>query len=411
MAARANIKWTGSHWLVPSQSHKGSYRVDAEATECTCDNFELTGQPCKHIHAVRFVKERNRFQPIPELPADVDGTVIRPKKPTYKQDWPKYNAAQTNEKREFLGLLSDLCSTVPEPPRKPGRGRKPVPLADGLFAAMFKVYSGFSARRFTTDLRDAEAAGHIDKAAHFNVVLRVLEDAAVTPILKELVTRSSLPLRAVETTFAVDSSGFSSSKFERWYDAKYGVERKRSTWVKTHICVGCKTNVVTAVEIGDAHDGQMFPGLVATTAEHFTLGDVTADKAYLSADNLEHVEKLGGHPFIPFKTNCVPDKNGPTWERLFHLFALERENFLKRYHQRSNVESTFSAVKRKFGDSVRSKTPTAMTNEVLAKLVCHNIVCCIHEAHELGIEVGFGEKADEPEPAEDQPRLLRFPGA
>ena len=61
-------------------------------------------------------------------------------------------------------------------------------------------------------------------------------------------------------------------------------------------------------------------------------------------------------------------------------------------------------VKANFGDSVRSKTPTAMANEVLAKLVCHNVVCCIHEMHELGIEVGFGEKRGEP-------GVIRFPGA
>src|SRR5438045_8097844 len=96
---------------------------------------------------------------------------------------------------------------------------------------------------------------------------------------------------------------------------------------------GVLTDCVAAVEIGDAHDSQFFPGLVAATAENFTLGDVTADKAYLSRDNLELVESFGAAPFIPFKVNNRGDKNGPTWERLFHLFALEREAFLKRYHQ------------------------------------------------------------------------------
>jgi hypothetical protein len=46
-------------------------------------------------------------------------------------------------------------------------------------------------------------------------------------------------------------------------------------------------------------------------------------------------------------------------------------------------------IKRKFGDSVRSKTDVAMKNEVLAKLVCHNICCVNQEAHELGIDPGF----------------------
>ncbi|QDU23956.1 hypothetical protein ETAA1_59670 [Urbifossiella limnaea] len=29
-----------------------------------------------------------------------------------------------------------------------------------------------------------------------------------------------------------------------------------------------------------------------------------------------------------------------------------------------------------------------MANEVLAKVVCHNVVCCIHADHELRIDVG-----------------------
>ena len=33
------------------------------------------------------------------------------------------------------------------------------------------------------------------------------------------------------------------------------------------------------------------------------------------------------------------------------------------YHKRSNVESTFSMIKAKFRDHVRSKTPVAMVNE------------------------------------------------
>jgi hypothetical protein len=35
------------------------------------------------------------------------------------------------------------------------------------------------------------------------------------------------------------------------------------------------------------------------------------------------------------------------------------------------------AVKRKFGDSVMSKTDAAMTNEVLCKILCHNLTCLI----------------------------------
>jgi hypothetical protein len=59
------------------------------------------------------------------------------------------------------------------------------------------------------------------------------------------------------------------------------------------------------------------------------------------------------------------------------------------FHARSNVESTISAIKRKFGDSVRSKGDVAMKNECLCKVLAHNVCVCIAEWYALGIEPVF----------------------
>jgi hypothetical protein len=53
------------------------------------------------------------------------------------------------------------------------------------------------------------------------------------------------------------------------------------------------------------------------------------------------------------------------------------------------VESTIMAIKTKFGDGLRSKTETAMKNEVLAKILCHNLCVLIGAMHELGIQLDF----------------------
>ena len=74
------------------------------------------------------------------------------------------------------------------------------------------------------------------------------------------------------------------------------------------------------------------------------------------------------------------------------------------------MESTFSAVKRKFGDAVRARTETAMRNEVLAKLVCHNLSCVIREWYELGIDPSDWGMATKPSQQADGPPILRFPG-
>ena len=404
LAARSTIEQRQTYWYVPSTTQKGGYRVDYAATNCTCEDYELRQLPCKHIFAVRFVKERNRGKPLPEQPAADEGTPLTPPptKPICRQNWPLYNAAQTNEKRLFLILLADLCQSIVYVPRA-GRGRPRVPLPDAIFAAVYKVYSTVSGRRFTSDLIAAQEAGHIAHAPHYNSIFRVLEDADTSTTLKQLVVRSSLPLKAVETQYAVDSSGFSTSRFERWFDQKYGVTRKKADWVKCHLMCGVKTNVVTAVEVNDSGDATMYRPLAETTARNFTIEEISADKAYSSYANLEFTDTLGAKPFIPFKAGSRGDTRPGPWERMFHYFSLNREEFLKHYHKRSNVESTFSMMKAKFGDAVRSKTDTAMTNEVLCKVVCHNVCCLIHEMYELGITPTFGTEGEEP------PAILRFP--
>ena len=84
----------------------------------------------------------------------------------------------------------------------------------------------------------------------------------------------------------------------------------------------------------------------------------------------------GGQAFIAFKSNATGEVGG-VFEKAFQYFQFKHDEYMQHYHKRSNVESTFSAVKRKFGDSVMSKTDTAMVNEVLCKLLCHNLSCLI----------------------------------
>src|SRR5258708_30229564 len=75
---------------------------------------------------------------------------------------------------------------------------------------------------------------------------------------------------------------------------------------------------------------------------------------------------------------------------MFHYFSLNRDEFFAKYHKRSNIESTFSMIKAKFGDHVRSRCDVAMKNEVLCKVLCHNICCLISAIYELGLEPAFG---------------------
>jgi transposase len=401
IAAKSKLKpITGGRWLVPSQTKDkgGDYyytvKPDPAHPHCTCPDFVSRQQRCKHIYAVEIVVERE-YTDDGETQTFTETVTV---KKTYKQEWPAYNAAQVNEKDQFQVLLAELCKGIGGPSQAMGRPR--LPLEDMIFSAVFKVYSTVSGRRFASDLRDAHAKGHISKVPHYNSVFNYFENEMLTPYLKMLIEESSLPLQTIESDFAVDSSGFSTSKFVQWVQAKHHNPKlmEQRDWVKIHLMCGVKTNVVTAIEITDryAGDSPQFKGLVETTGRNFAMSEVSADKAYLSADNLQTVLDHHAMPYIPFKSNSAPAKTSKnaTWRRMYHYFCYNQNWFMKEYHKRSNVETTFSMIKVKFGDSLRSKTKTAQINEALCKVLAHNLCCLIQSMFELKIKPEFWNESN-----------------
>jgi hypothetical protein len=162
-------------------------------------------------------------------------------------------------------------------------------------------------------------------------------------------------------------------------------------WIKVHLMCGVKTNIVTAVEVTGAHgaDSPRFRPLVRRTAENFDMNEVSADKAYLSYHNLTFVGMQNATPFIPFKSTSLGTSENVFWEKMYNYFMYKREDFLAHYHKRSNVETTMSMIKRKFGDYLRSKTDTALVNEALAKVLCHNLCWLIQSMFEFDIVPTF----------------------
>jgi len=312
------------------------------------------------------------------------------KRQTYPQKWKEYNAAQVNEKDEFKLLLRNLCDQIPVSVAPAGRGRPKIALSDSVFIACFKVYATISARRFMCDLDDAKEDGLIETVPHFNAISNALESDELTPILTQLIELAATPLKEIESDFAVDSTGFTSSRFHRWFDHKYGKVRQEHDWVKAHAICGVTTNVITAVEIRDrnTNDSPMLPVLLNKTAEAFTVREVSADMAYASESNFQAVAGIDAKAFIPFRKSTTGSIGG-LFAKAFYFFCLNREEFCEHYHKRSNAESTFSMIKAKFGDYVRSKTDTAMKNEVLCKVLCHNICCLISAMYELDVRPVF----------------------
>ena len=156
--------------------------------------------------------------------------------------------------------------------------------------------------------------------------------------------------------------------------------------------------IVSDKNSGDAPE--FGPLLRGTVEDGFRPATVVADKGYLSAANYALAESLGIEPYIPFRAGTVSAEvnrirgvsKPESWVKAYHLFRANRAEFDRNYHRRSNVESVFSALKRKFGENIRSRVPVAQVNEVLCKLIAYNLTVVVHEMFENGIAPQFSAR-------------------
>ena len=389
IAALTKIKKDEQGYRVPSQSDNGTYTVnlDGDSPVCTCPDFVLAARPCKHIYGVLLSIQREELGEHGQN----EGLKELPIRKTYPQNWESYDSAQTHELEHFDPLLWELCRHLVQPRHR--FARPPLPIADVAYAVVTKAQRGMSRRRSMTDIRRAHQNAYVDHVPSDSSISRYLNSPDLIPVLKWLIIKSALPLATVEHDFAIDSTGFASTNYDRWFSHKWGKVVKETQWVKAHLLCGVKTKVVVAADISEAaaNDSPYLKRLVEDIQhEDYNIEELSADKAYLSKSNFEFAETLEVDLYVPFKVNSRRQnpkrKRSGAWERAYDFFTYRHDEFLEHYHKRSISETVMHMIKAKYGAFIRSKTPVAQYNEVLAKVLCHNIYVLIQQAYELGIE-------------------------
>lgn len=313
-----------------------------------------------------------------------------------KFSWHNYNLSQTKEKALFVNILGDLCNLIVE--ARNAKGRKPRPLKDIAFAVVMKEYLNTSSRRVQSDLKFFAEAGFIESEIPFNTLLDHLEKRNLRDVLKELIEISAMPLKQIEVDFAIDATGFGTPRYETFFHYKYGKDVKWKAYRKCHAVCGIKTNIITAIDItkGQVHDNTRFESLAKDTARNFTIRDFCGDKGYLSGKNFSIINEFGGQAFIPFKSNTSGSSHSKSGYRsyfksAFKFFKEHKKEYLEHYHKRSNIESAFSMIKRKFGTNIKCKKETSQDNEILSKILAHNICVLVQELFLNKIELNFNK--------------------
>lgn len=291
------------------------------------------------------------------------------------RNWQIYNKNQVEEFRRFQEIAFRLINNrIPE--YEAGFGRPKANLREIIFCLLAKIYFNRSSRRLVGVLEDAKELALIEKIWHFNTILKYLNQKEVNELLKALIEDSCKEVKIFDEIFAVDSTGFSVSMYESWFNARFERPSKRRLFRKVHIMIGTKSRIITAVKITDGFgsDTKQLPELLNKTKQNFKIAQLVADKGYLSRSNYQIIEQAGGIPYIPFTSQVTEEpRESKLWEEMMYKYHLQPEEYAKIYHQRSLVESVFSAIKRKYGERLFTKNPIAQENEILVKILVYNI--------------------------------------
>ena len=174
-----------------------------------------------------------------------------------------------------------------------------------------------------------------------------------------------------ETAPAITTTGL-----PRWFSVKHGKDVMKRGWIKLHSIVDISTRVILNYNITDTHTSDI-KGMLSMIENLPAIGNgrlFCLDKAYLARQICDMIAQRGWIPRIMPKSNTVYKNNGSqAWGDMLRTYRDQQELFLDEYHQRSIIEAVFGAIKKMYGDQLRSRIFERQKRDVTIRIICYNI--------------------------------------
>ena len=317
------------------------------------------------------------------------------RKRRYPRDEGLYNLVQENEIPLFIACLPGAVEAVLDRETLwQGVGRPPARLRDVLICLVIKQYFGLSLRRTIGLLWLLRRAGCIDvKVPCFKTLGNYMNNGAIQVYLDRLVELTAALFTQVERCMATDTSGISTTCSSSWFNIRMRKRTMVHDHIMVHISVGTRSNVVVALDVrrDRGGDNEILRSHVERVGEAFDVEEWSGDRAYLTRKNCDAVSAIGAEPWFKPKSNTIARAGGsPAWRRMVLSFQNHPAMASEKYHRRSNVESTYSAKKRKFGSRVRGRSSTSQRLEESVSWVGYNMSMVPRARFEFGIDIPFG---------------------
>lgn len=184
---------------------------------------------------------------------------------------------------------------------------------------------------------------------------------------------------------SIDSSGVKVTNRGQWMNEKWNVQNKNKGYLKIHIAVDIKTKEILALDVTDekTYGGKILKKLVNHILDSsnrepnmIKIKSILADGAYDSNANFKYLQEKRIKPGIKIRKNSiVSPKNNRLRNKEVIRQTKDQLKWKKKrkYGHRWMAETTFSTLKRTFGEYVSATRFQNMVKEMMIKVSLYNL--------------------------------------